>query len=836
MIRYACFLLVLIGTLVSANAVSAGMTLVQDGQPACTIVIAPDAGDQEKVGANDLQAYLDKMSGAKPAIVSDASVAGNRILIGVFGRQPVEGWNGKRPGRDAFAIETRARKGGGTDLFLVGGDQRGAQYAVYELLERFLGVRWYMPGETGEEVPQRKTVTLNSLKWRNQPDYQAVGGLIWHGGPGAADWLRHNKGDVGPPSYFFGHSWSGYIAPTEENKKAHPEWFALNEDGTRSEQLCTSNPEVLQKFIDDVNGYFDKNPDAVLASISPNDGGGFCTCEKCRAIDARYGVTDGTQTDRFVDFANNVLKEVKKKHPDKMVGILAYVSHTRPPVSAVPDPNYATMLCHMTWEFCHVHPINDPRCKPNARFREMIEGWTKVCKHVSVYDYYGHFYIMTPWPIVHDIREDLPFLRRIGVTGFMSETQQHWANQGINFYLAAKLVWDTDRNADEILNDFYHGFYGPAEKPMRQYWETWEAAMSKQKCGGYNWLAMFTPELLETTGKLLDEAERLAGNNEKVQRRLALHRIGCRFTDAYARMLRHGNAGELEQAVAAGEEAVRVVEASAGTEPQAFWIRLASDQTSIQMLSYLRKLRESKPERGRAAGAVSVNPKDGAEMVYVPAGEFLMGSKEGEGSPNESPRHTVYLDGYWIYKTPVTVAQYRKFCEATGWKMPAPHHGAKDDHPVVNLSWEDACAYAQWAGASLPTEAQWEKAARGPDGRVFPWGDYAESVKRPSATLDPEEQTKPVGSHPEVNSPYGAQDMTGNVWQWCADYYDANYYRNSPARNPTGPPTGISRALRGGRWFINQPNFFPAAYRNFYLPKSWPGFCGFRCVMDASGP
>jgi formylglycine-generating enzyme required for sulfatase activity len=163
--------------------------------------------------------------------------------------------------------------------------------------------------------------------------------------------------------------------------------------------------------------------------------------------------------------------------------------------------------------------------------------------------------------------------------------------------------------------------------------------------------------------------------------------------------------------------------------------------------------------------------------------------------------------------------------------MPASHHNAKDDHPVVNVSWEDASAYAKWAGGALPTEAQWEKAARGPDGRVFPWGDYAESVRRRSATLNDEEQTKPIGKYPEASSPYGAQDMTGNVWQWCADWYDADYYGNSPARNPTGPPTGTSRVLRGGRWFINAPNFFPAAYRNFYVPQSWTGYCGFRCVM-----
>jgi hypothetical protein len=219
----------------------------------------------------------------------------------------------------------------------------------------------------------------------------------------------------------------------------------------------------------------------------------------------------------------------------------------------------------------------------------MIEGWTKVCKHVSVYDYYGHFYIFTPWPLAQGICRDIPYLRRIGVTGFVSETQQNWANQGLNFYLAAKLLWDTDRDCEAMLSEFYERFYGPAARPMRAYWDAWEAAMDRQPCGGYAWVAMLTPELLKQTGELLDEAERLAAGNEKVQSRLAFHRIGYRYTQAYARMRWHGDAGELEQAVRAGEEAVRIVEETRGMRPEPFSTQLASDQTGIQMLKYKRK-------------------------------------------------------------------------------------------------------------------------------------------------------------------------------------------------------------------------------------------------------
>jgi len=158
---------------------------------------------------------------------------------------------------------------------------------------------------------------------------------------------------------------------------------------------------------------------------------------------------------------------------------------------------------------------------------------------------------------------------------------------------------------------------------------------------------------------------------------------------------------------------------------------------------------------------VSVKPKHGAEMVYVPAGEFLMGSKEGEGDDDERPQHTVYLDAYWIYKTEVTVAQYRKFCQATGRQMPEePSVQAwTDDHPIVNVSWDDAVAYGKWAGAALPTEAQWEKAARGTDGRQYPWGNDWDAQKCVNSVggnnpgeIQPRSSLYPGGSALPVNA------------------------------------------------------------------------------------
>jgi sulfatase modifying factor 1 len=232
-------------------------------------------------------------------------------------------------------------------------------------------------------------------------------------------------------------------------------------------------------------------------------------------------------------------------------------------------------------------------------------------------------------------------------------------------------------------------------------------------------------------------------------------------------------------------------------------------------------------------GDTRINPHDSAVMVFIPAGAFPMGSADGEA--DERPVHQVYLDDYFIYQTPVTVAQYRKFCTATGRPMPtAPNWGWQDTHPVVNVSWHDAQAYATWAGGRLPTEAQWEKAARGDDGRTYPWGAIWDAAKCNSSASNLN-KTTPVGSYPAGASPYGVLDMAGNVWNWCADWYDGAYYQTSPARNPTGPTTGTSRVLRGGSWYDIE-DYTRGAYRSGNLPVLWGNYYGFRCASLSPGP
>ena len=215
------------------------------------------------------------------------------------------------------------------------------------------------------------------------------------------------------------------------------------------------------------------------------------------------------------------------------------------------------------------------------------------------------------------------------------------------------------------------------------------------------------------------------------------------------------------------------------------------------------------PERKlRRVTNVAVNAKDGSVLVRIPAGEFEM----GDGKESDCPKHKVHLSEYWIGVHCVTNRQYARFVAETRHRAPdkadfgtpiwqngrCPEE--KLDHPVVCVSWEDCAAYAEWAGLSLPTEAQWEKAAHGPGGLIYPWGnEWVESKCRTSNNKG-NGTTLAVWDYHEGTGGYGTVQQAGNVWEWCADWYEANYYKQSPGKDPAGPSTGMGRVSRGGGW------------------------------------
>ena len=236
---------------------------------------------------------------------------------------------------------------------------------------------------------------------------------------------------------------------------------------------------------------------------------------------------------------------------------------------------------------------------------------------------------------------------------------------------------------------------------------------------------------------------------------------------------------------------------------------------------------------GAAGGEAAPEHVDG--MIYIPPGVFRMGGREEDSPENQRPAHSVYLDGYHIGQFPVTNQEYCEFANCTGHKTPIHWQGGSwptgaARHPVVNVSWQDAKAYANWQGCRLPTEAEWEKAARGTDERLYPWGNrFVEGERCNNNNMVG--TTLPVDEFPLGRSPYGVWDLSGNVQEWCEDHYDEGYYEFSPSSNPRGPEGSQERVIRGGFFAENRPGV-RTTHRGSAPETHTREYIGFRLAKD----
>jgi hypothetical protein len=513
--------------------------LVIEGRPVATIVLADPASAVERQAAAELAEQLKAISGATLAITNQACSNSVCLHLGASARARLD-WPKIRSGLsdDGFVIRTLPE-----GLAIAGDSDLGTLYGVYAFLEEGLGVRWLMPGNHGTVAPPRTTVQIGMLDRRETPSFR----FRWIGNDA---WALHNRCNVnltvagqraGVTWQFDFHSFAD-VMPRSECGRSHPEYYSLvngqrsnlpGDKARRGWQLCTSNPQLVEEYARRINARLDRDPGIRVISISPNDGGQFCECTNCRALDRPDPDWYARYSDRLAVFNNAVARRVRERHPEVLVKGGAYGRYLRVP--ADPDyrmePNQAVQACH-TYA-CYNHPVADDQCAFNKDcFRTDLEKWAKLTPHLFIYEYYQKgAWAGLPWPIVHSVRKDLPYYQRLGVEGFYSQyTADAFPSSAVVLYVAVKLAWNVNLEVDELLADYYQACYQEAAEPMRRYHERLERAMTAYgnhvSPYKYQWPSLCAPDIF--TDKVMTEAEhdlaeagqrvRDAGARERLQR------------------------------------------------------------------------------------------------------------------------------------------------------------------------------------------------------------------------------------------------------------------------------------------------------------------------------
>jgi len=491
--------------------------LVKDGQPQAAIVLPSDASDIEKLAAQELQTYVEKMSGARLPIGGEAVT---KVFIGWEKGWPVVPPPGPPIGPQGFLLQVTPRY-----VWIRGAKRDDLLNGVYALL-RDLGCRWFMPGEIGEVVPKSRDIVVPLTGRQEQPGFEFR--QIWYawgaspeGAQRLGDWLRRNR--CGGIRVAHGHNLVETLPPAQYLKD-HPEYYSLVNGERKPYQLCTTNPDVIRLVIERVNKYFDDNPTADSYSLCPDDNTSFCECPNCTALDVIKSDPTypdrPTVTDRYLHFMNQVARGIQAKHPGKLVTTYAYVNYSTPPVRESIDPH--VIVVFTTSVFCSIHGVGDGFCESRRKMKDILAGWVRKASHVYIYEYDpdpGNAEL--PCPLYGARMREMPVYHKMGVRGFSFETHDSWATLFPNFYVSARMMWDPDQDPKALLDDICEKFFAESAAPMRRYYGTLERAFSdhpKNEGWGHAYYPdAYTPEIVAACADAIAEGQRLA--REPITRR-----------------------------------------------------------------------------------------------------------------------------------------------------------------------------------------------------------------------------------------------------------------------------------------------------------------------------
>jgi Domain of unknown function (DUF4838) len=568
---------------VAAPLCADAATLVEKGKARAVIIVPEKPSAVVANAARVLRDHLKQMSGAELPIHTEDRITGPPskeqvwVLVGEGKRTRKQGLTSKGLGPGGIVQSAK-----GNVLVLFGSDahtpsdQNGTRYAVTTFLEDRLGVRYLWPGDLGKVVPRRETITVADFEYRFTPklaqrrirsmgyhdrlqvgldrlgftkaDYERLRAAAQRTQSQSPDWFGwHRLGGTLNLNggHAFGHLWAKY-------GKAHPDWFALQPDGSRDQsknpdraRLCVSNPDLIAAIAREKIEELNKHPNLLGVSIGPNDGGRltFCTCPKCEALDSTRGrkvllwdFSKGKRrdfehvslTDRMVYFWNAIAEKVARVHPDKFLVVDAYSVYAAPPVERKLHPNLVVRFAPLAYH------AEDYR---QESLREW-DAWSKAAKRI----YFRPNLMLAgrrdgmPLLYVHKFGKDFRYLASHGMMGTDFDACCHnWATQGLNYYIVARLHWNPEQNVDTLVDDYCQAGFGPAARSVRRYLDRLEAVMNEAATRKVKATTVFDSKVLAGLRKELEQARRDAGRDPVIAQRIAFLELGLRWTEIEAR-------------------------------------------------------------------------------------------------------------------------------------------------------------------------------------------------------------------------------------------------------------------------------------------------------------
>lgn len=536
--RTALVIVSLVAVCAPCSQAAPTLTLAEDGKSAYEVLVARDATVAEKHAANEFVSFFQRVTGARlPVRNSTRLPRGPVVIVG-----PNEAIKAVAPdlsldglGADGFVIETR-----GPNLILAGGRSRGTLYAVYTFLEDTVGCRWW--SSTVSTIPKKPTLAVSPLHDRQVPilEYREP---FW-ADAFDGDWAVRNKANGafeqlseaqgGKISYKgFVHTFY-LLVPPDPYFTQHPEWYS-EIGGKRTcegAQLCLTNQELKDFVVERVKQWLRESPGASIVSVSQNDGEGACQCAKCQAL-ARE---EGSEAGPLLHFVNYVAEKIEPEFPNVAVDTLAYKYTRKPPLHVRPRPNVIVRLCSHSCDFAR--PLGES--DSNKTFREDIEGWSKVCNQLYVWDYttnFAHFF--APHPNYYVLGPNVKFFVDHGARGVFEQGASSSVGAEmaeLRAWMLAKLLWNPERDPKALMSEFLAGYFEDAAPPIRQYMDlVYDECIRTDHyltCSSQINAAFLSLDLTLKAEKLFDQAEAAVVGKPDVLFRVKVARLPIMYLRA----------------------------------------------------------------------------------------------------------------------------------------------------------------------------------------------------------------------------------------------------------------------------------------------------------------